>query len=115
MKKHISLVIITLFCLSVFNFGCKAETEMQNKLVDLDNKLADAQKKIALLESENKKINFELTQVKGSLTRLGNVAADMQKTTDSLRATRAKSPSTKPTSKNPSLPTKKKSTLKTKA
>ncbi len=105
MQKYIKLRLYIVVILMAFISACKADTEMQNKIIDLDTKVADAQKKITALETENKKLNFELTQIKGHLTRVGNATVALQQ---SIEANRTASKTTTANRQSKSLPRKKK-------
>jgi chromosome segregation ATPase len=59
--------------------GCKGNQQLQQQVADMDAKLADSQKRITTLEGELKKESFELNQLKGLVTKLGNVTVDLQR------------------------------------
>ena len=73
------LAVMTLTVLSLTMGGCKAQQQMQQQVADFDAKLADAQRRITALDAEVKKTNFEINQLKGLVTKLGNVTVDLQK------------------------------------
>jgi len=76
---RILLSAAALVVLSLTFGGCKAQQQMQQQIADMDAKLADAQRRITALDAELKKANFEITQMKGLVTKLGNVTVDLQK------------------------------------
>ena len=73
------LSVLALAAAATLMPGCKAQQQMQQQLVDMDAKLADAQRRITALDSDQKKTDYELTQLKGLVTKLGNVTVELQR------------------------------------
>jgi len=78
--------VVLRICLAAFamvvlisSSGCKQQQQMQQQIEAVDGKMSDAQKRITYLDNELKKTNFEITQLKALVTKLGNVVVDLQK------------------------------------
>lgn len=80
MRNNIRSAAVILTFLSILSLGgCKQQQQMQQQIEGLEAKSSEAQKKMAALDGDLKKANFEITQLKALVTRLGNVVVDLQK------------------------------------
>jgi len=82
--------------------GCKAQQQMQQQLADLEVKVADSQKRIMSLDNELKKSAAERNEIKGLITKLGDVVVNLQRAEEERQqkaaqeaAARAKKPAAK--------------------
>lgn len=59
--------------------GCKAQKQMQQQIADMDARMGDMQRRLTAMDAEVKRMGTDNAQIKGLLTKLGNVVVDLQK------------------------------------
>ncbi len=75
--KIIAMGGLTVALLSVG--GCKQQQQMAQQVEQMSGQMTDSQKRLSALDSEVKKANFEIQQMKALVTKLGNVVVDLQR------------------------------------
>lgn len=69
--------------------GCKQQQQMAQQIEQMDAKMSDSQKRLTSMDTEMKKANFEIQQMKALVTKLGNVVVDLQKLEEDRKAAEA--------------------------
>ncbi|MEW6057736.1 MAG: hypothetical protein AB1540_14085 [Bdellovibrionota bacterium] len=92
-QGRIKIIVLSTLALlvAVFSFsGCKGQQQVQQAVSDLDAKVAENQRRMNAMDSEIKKLSFELNQLKVLVTKLGNVTVDLQKAEEARASKHAK-------------------------
>ena len=104
------LMALTLSIALLAMSGCKAQQQMQQQVADIDAKIADATRRMTAMDADLKKANFEITQLKGLVTKLGNITVDLQKAEEDRQKAAAEAKnrggSKKPVAKGKPMPKK---------
>ncbi len=76
------LLLMTFLASALSLSGCKQNQQAQQQLEAVETKTTDLERKVTGLETDLRKANFEISQMKSLVTKLGNVVVDIQKMED---------------------------------
>lgn len=79
-------VLLALAAMTALMTGCSAQKQTQQKVTELENKMAESERKVTTLDSDLKKANFEIAQLKNVVSRMGDVVVNLQRANERKHA-----------------------------